>query len=1195
MKTNTNFHYRAIIHCLKVRRLFWALPVLVGVLLAVMPMAARRAGASAAQQGGNAFWETVEPAAYEARGNAAAAHSARVFRLREQVMREALQQARPERAGGSEQPAAVIALPLPDGSFARFSVVESPVLSAELAVQYPALKSYRGQGLDNPGLAVWCSWTPLGLRAWVRDGAETVRIQPLTDAQRNMLPKIPVDRADGFPLDYVSLAEWVEAVQAQDALCFAQVKEMALAHAKRTATVSATAFSTGPTLRTYRLALATTQEYTQTYGSDNEATTTSTLQNWVVAVNAIYSSELAIQFTFAPNNDLIFRSNEPDPFTNGNASQMVDEVRALFKSKLSEGSYDLGMVLGTGSGGTAYLGVVCENAADINGPYKGGAVALITGTLSNANSVRLIAHEIGHQFGAMHTQNADCAGRFGDTAVEPGGGLSLMSNAGSCPNHEIAATREAFFHGVSFIQINQFLSSFVSTNCAGITSISNHVPTVNGEADYHIPKGTAFRLTALGSDLDTNDVTNLKYAWEQVDAGGADFYNGSYSDAGDSETTTRPLFRPFLPSSNGTRVFPNPAYVAQPGLLAGENLPQVARSLNFVVTVRDGRGGVSNDSVQLTVDTNRGPFQVNTVTGTWPVGTARTITWQNGNTHLEPFYCTTVKIALSMDGGSSFPYELAASTPNDGSEVIFLPASIPAAAHAKLKIEAIGHIFLGVSDGTFAVQVPSCIYSLNSTQAAFAAGGGNGTVNVTVVGSGCGWNVSGLPTWITSSSSGTINGAADYTVTVNAGTSTRTAAFSIAGQTFTVTQAGSLSGYQYIALPAPVRLLDTRPGASPNACSQPNAPITGGTSRTQAARNFCTIPASAKALTGNITTVNSGGGYLTLYPSDVANAPTISNSNYGVNEVLNNVFTVGLGSSDGAFKIFVYNTTDVVVDMTGYYVPMGTPGGLYFHPLPTPIRLLETRARAELSGCYRPDAPLPAMIDRLQPGRITCGGVTIPNAAQTLVGNATVVNNGAGFLTLYPAGVTRPLVASSNFNAGQVRNAPFTVGLSAAGEFNIYSIATTDLIVDVLGYYSVEANDVNGTGLLFTSLASPVRLLETRSTPANLPGCFKPNAPLAAYSTRTQPARGLCEEQTIPATALSVVGNATVVFPGALGYLTFWPSSVMQPTIATSNFTVGQVFNRHFTVGLDNADGAFKIFTTATTELVVDVAGFFAP
>jgi hypothetical protein len=398
------------------------------------------------------------------------------------------------------------------------------------------------------------------------------------------------------------------------------------------------------------------------------------------------------------------------------------------------------------------------------------------------------------------------------------------------------------------------------------------------------------------------------------------------------------------------------------------------------------------------------------------------------------------------------------------------------------------------------------------------------------------------------------------------------------------------TGLQYYPLPFPVRLLDTRPGEP--ACYTPGQPIPGGASRTQPARGVCnglTIPANAAAITGNITTVQSGGGFLTLYPSD-AERPLVSNSNFNPNEIINNVFTVGLGAADGAFKVFVLTTTDVVVDVTGYYAPPGA-GGLYFHPLPRPVRLLETRAGEP--GCYTPGAPLPGNFDSTQQATGVCDGLTIPSAARAIVGNATTVNPGGGFLTLFPADATRPLVASSNYGAGQIMNAPFTVGLSPTGAFKIYPLTQTDLVVDVLGYYSPEATDVNGAGLLFNPLAHPVRLLETRNDPAS-PGCYKTNAPLQGGVVRTQPARGVCDGLTIASNALGIVGNATVVNANG-GFLTFWPSDAARPLVATSNFTPGQIFNRHFTVGLSAGAGAFNIFALLTTDLVIDVSGYFAP
>lgn len=404
-----------------------------------------------------------------------------------------------------------------------------------------------------------------------------------------------------------------------------------------------------------------------------------------------------------------------------------------------------------------------------------------------------------------------------------------------------------------------------------------------------------------------------------------------------------------------------------------------------------------------------------------------------------------------------------------------------------------------------------------------------------------------------------------------------------------ITGGGGSSGLQFFPLPGPVRLLDTRNGQL--GCSAPNAPILGGTSRTQPARGFCTIPMNAAAITGHVTSVQSSGGFLTLYPGDAA-LPLVASNNYAPNEIVNNVFTVGLGAAGpdaGTFKIFAQNTTEVVVDVTGYYAPP-TSGGLYFHPLPKPIRLLETRPGQV--GCFAPGAQLPGNSDTPQQAHGVCDGVTIPATARAIAGNATTVSpQGLGFLTLFPGNAVRPLAASSNFDAGQAVNGPFTVGLAPNGVFNIFTSVTTHLVVDVLGYYSDEASDVNGAGLLFNPLAKPVRLLDTR---AGQIACFAPGAPIPANTDVSQLARGTCQGESIPASALAVLGNATVINPQG-GFLTLWPGNASRPLAATSNFNAGQIVNRHFAVGLGPVSGAFNLYAQLQTDLVIDLSGYFAP
>lgn len=470
--------------------------------------------------------------------------------------------------------------------------------------------------------------------------------------------------------------------------------------------------------------------------------------------------------------------------------------------------------------------------------------------------------------------------------------------------------------------------------------------------------------------------------------------------------------------------------------------------------------------------------------------------------------------------------------------------------------------------------------------------GSNYSQNLTALGGGIPHNFtfSGtLPNGLTLMNDGLLSGIPTLSGTFNFIVTATDTSSCTGSRSYSVVITGP--GLVFYPLAHPLRILDTRPGSP--ACDMPGQKIPGGTSRLQtAAGRTCdsiSIPASARALTGNITTVQSGGGYLTLYPSD-AMQPAVANSNFQPNQVLNNVFTVGLGAGDGAFKIFVATSTDVVVDITGYYAPPGA-GGLYFHPLTTPVRMLDTRAGQ--IACDTPGAPIAGGVERTQQGRIFCNGITIPSGALALVGNATAVTpSGQGFLTLYPGdALTKPLAASSNYASGQTMNGPFTVGLGADGTFKIYSSATTDLVIDVLGYYSPDAVDLNGPGLLFTPLGRPVRLLETRM---GQPGCYTPGAALAAGSTRIQQALGICDGMTVGANAQAIVGNATVVAPANNGFLTFWPSDAAQPGTANSNYRAGTVFNRHITVGL-GADGAFKIFTSATTNLVVDISGYFAP
>jgi len=232
-------------------------------------------------------------------------------------------------------------------------------------------------------------------------------------------------------------------------------------------------------------------------------------------------------------------------------------------------------------------------------------------------------------------------------------------------------------------------------------------------------------------------------------------------------------------------------------------------------------------------------------------------------------------------------------------------------------------------NGSYTVSLsgpPPCTYSLTPTSANVGASGGNGSVTVTTQ-TGCAWTaVSNNLPWltVTSGSPGNGTGSFNYSVAANSSTTPRNGTITAGGQTFTVNQAGATTtGLQYYPLPNPIRLLDTRPGEP--ACDTPGTPLTGGASRTEAARTACSgIPASARVVVGNATVVNNvagaSGGFITLYPSGAAQ-PTVSNLNYVAGQVVPNAFTVGLGSGDGAFNIFASSSTHFIVDLAGYFAP----------------------------------------------------------------------------------------------------------------------------------------------------------------------------------------------------------------------------------------------------------------------------------
>ncbi|MEP7341609.1 MAG: reprolysin-like metallopeptidase [Acidobacteriota bacterium] len=1178
----------------------------------------------------------------------------------EAVLRRVLEQALPEGQGAMEKSPAVLSLPLPNGQIARFRIVDSPVLAPELAAQYPQIKSYRGQGVDNPSLTLRCSWTPSGFSALMSDGVQAVMIQPLAwfrqgppqrDGSNQVSPNgSTTNNAGSGEVQYVSYYGKDYTRGAEEAMCLVegdQPSALKQRRAERHAQLLATPSTEFVTLRKYKILIATTYEYTAAHGGTTTSVVSS-LNARMNDVNFYFQKELAIQLLLVTDNSLLYTTSS-DPFTNGNLTEMLKEARRTLKTP-GLPAHDLGHMLGyvanAGNSGNAYIGVAGETLADSEGFFKDAGVTVLGSTVVDQQATIALMHEISHQFGATHTFNGtagNCGitnnGRTGETAFEPGSGQTIMSLGGACGGDNVVSLRSPFFHSGSLEQIREYVDSFGSS-VGMATTTTNQPPTVNAGMDYVIPKRTPFALMGTVSDPDSQPLT---WTWEQIDGGATDFANGPYTDAGDIDltkpVTTRPLFRWLTPATASgsmvTQTFPDLQYtlnnVNVPPLVVGglqtaQRLPAVTRTMNFRLTARDNQGsggGFASGTVHVGVDGNAGPFRVTEPNGgeIWANNSSKTVRWNAVNTGAgTAVNCANVKISYSTDGGNNFS-TLLASTPNTGSATIATPNIHT--TQVRIKIEAIGNVFFDISDGNFSIlnNTPSCSYSLssNSTSVSAAASTGSFTVFAT---SGCSWTAGSSVPWltITSGASGTGNGTVNYSVAANDGIA-RVGGITAGGKSFAVIQAeASGSGLLFYPLAKPLRVLDTRPGDGQSLCDQVNVPITGGTALATQARMTCdgiTIPENAQAIVGNLSVVNPPTtGQLTIYPSnwpvprDANNqlTPGVSNMAYIQGDILSNAFTTAL-SAEGEFSVYSSQTAHVVVDVSGYYAPPGA-GGLYYHPLSRPLRLLDTRAGE--GNCDNIGAMIQAGTSLTTQARITCEGLTIPAGAQAIVGNASALDGSGviGYMTIYPAGSTAPLAANMVYPGylgfpGEIQTILsnyFIVGLNANGQFNIFAERTIDMVIDVAGYYSAEVSDVNGQGMKFNPLPRPLRIMDTQPNS----GCDNVSTPINAGTSLNVPARLACEFITIPTVAKAVAGNVTVINQdtGSAGYMTLYPEGQAAPLVANitywpkktlPNGTILGLLANGFFVGLNDGNGQFSVFAERNLHVIVDVAGYFAP
>jgi hypothetical protein len=573
--------------------------------------------------------------------------------------------------------------PMPDGTFRKFEISRTPIVPVELQSRYPRIHTFSGTDPLRPGVSIHLDLTYQGFHAMVLDPEGDVFIDPW----HRTVP------------DYVQVYYRRHAIPDGAAVsCGFVAGESRPIEVKSDSKQSPSVLrSNGITLRTYRTAIACTGEYASFHGG-TKPTALSAIVTSLNRVTGVYEKEFSVRMTLVPNNDtIIFLDPATDPYTNNSGGTMLTQNQQTIALYIGNGFYEIGHVFSTGGGGIAGLGVVCSPSQKARG---------VTGSASPVNDpfdIDYVAHEMGHQFGANHTFNGNTGGCSGNinvqTAYEPGSGTTIMAYAGLCTGQNTQNFSDPYFHTASFDEVLDYITTSTGGICPVSTPTGNNPPIIlSTGGDHVIPCNTPFVLSGNAADPDGDSVY---YCWEQYDLGPSGSPAFPVGNA--------PLFRSFNPTLNQQRYFPKLSALVNNSNSIGERLPAYTRSLHFRLTARDNRaggGGVTYEDVSVTIDAvyTGVPFQV-TVPNTavsWTGNTQELITWNVAGTDTAPINTSQVEVFLSIDGGFTYPYLVAAGLPNTGSALINVPGVNTSTA--RIMVRGGGNVFFDISDVNFSIN-----------------------------------------------------------------------------------------------------------------------------------------------------------------------------------------------------------------------------------------------------------------------------------------------------------------------------------------------------------------------------------------------------------------------------------------------------------------------------------------------------------
>ncbi|MFL6706635.1 MAG: M12 family metallo-peptidase [Massilia sp.] len=438
-----------------------------------------------------------------------------------------------ERAVKKAESGFIIALPFPDGGYQRFRVVDSPIMEDGLAAKHPDIRTFAGKGVDDPTASLRMDISALGLHASVRSSKGNWYVDPLStssdsvhaayftrDAENTQgalregsidAPQLMLDRsfyhaADSVEVrgagfepngsvsvsvrsetDTAPVQNFVVSANEEGVISFnfpadptgnTGAYEVAAKDAVNDTTSSFQVVAdnvaangvAGITLRSYRLALLTDNNYATYFGAANVTAAKVALIN---RVTQVYEDETSIRLVLIADNDKL-NLNTAAAMTGADGpcgaaacfsasqastcgSSTLTRNRTVLGLLVGASAFDIGHVaLGVNGGGIASLGVV-------GGSSKAQGCTGIPTPVGDFFAVDYVAHEMGHQFSGNHTfngtvSNCSTSNRNAGTSVEPGSGSSVMAYAGICGTDNLQSHSDPYWSQRSFDEITAYTS-----------------------------------------------------------------------------------------------------------------------------------------------------------------------------------------------------------------------------------------------------------------------------------------------------------------------------------------------------------------------------------------------------------------------------------------------------------------------------------------------------------------------------------------------------------------------------------------------------------------------------------------------------------------------------------------------------------------------------------------------------------------